>query len=515
MSQTHARMGRRFTAVLGGFGMLMSLTGCHWDSFMDPSKLGRWEDTPAVVPVLEQLAPIESDGGSLVEYTDVSLEDLQVQAESYAISSADEILLEVWDVVIQGQAERYERVVDQNGYIEVPQLGRVFVAGLTEEGAADLLKRRFGQFVTDPLVSVNIVTRRAQSYHIQGAVAAPGRYQIPSSDYRLLEAVIAGGGVDPNISKWVNVIRQVSLSDETTPNQPEAGQDRGGSERTPLTDPGGSDNLIDLIDDLTGDDDGGAPGVFGSAAGSSGSSFNGYSQPAGDEPDPVISLIEEDRAPGTTVIAPEGPARAAGGGRWMFLNGQWVRGFPQDDRRETGRRGGALGGGGAETPLVTQRVIRVPADQLIAGDARYNLVIRPGDIVSVPPPETGNVYLGGELNRPGVYQLPAVGRLTLNRAITAAGGLSAIAIPERVDLTRMVGPDRQATIMLDLRAIAEGTQPDVFLKPDDHINVGTNFWALPLAVIRNGFRASYGFGFLLDRNFGNDVFGAPPVNIRN
>ena len=133
---------------------------------------------------------------------------------------------------------------------------------------------------------------------------------------------------------------------------------------------------------------------------------------------------------------------------------------------------------------------------------------------SVPPPETGNIYLGGEVNRPGVYQLPAVGRLTLHRAITAAGGLSGIAIPERVDLTRMVGPARQATIMLDLRAIAEGTQPDVFLKPDDHISVGTNFFALPLAVVRNGFRASYGFGFLLDRNFGNDVCGAPPVNIR-
>ncbi len=44
------------------------------------------------------------------------------------------------------------------------------------------------------------------------------------------------------------------------------------------------------------------------------------------------------------------------------------------------------------------------------------------------------------------------------------------------------------------------------------MNVGTNFWAYPLAVIRNGFRASYGFGFLIDRNFGNDIFGAPPTN---
>lgn len=96
--------------------------------------------------------------------------------------------------------------------------------------------------------------------------------------------------------------------------------------------------------------------------------------------------------------------------------------------------------------------------------------------------------------------------------MTAAGGLSVVAIPERVDLIRRIGENREATIRLNLRAIAEGTQPDVFIKPDDQINVGTNFWATPLVVLRQGFRMTYGFGFLVDRNFGNDVFGAPPVN---
>jgi hypothetical protein len=94
--------------------------------------------------------------------------------------------------------------------------------------------------------------------------------------------------------------------------------------------------------------------------------------------------------------------------------------------------------------------------------------------------------------------------------ITAAGGLSNLAIPERVDLTRVVGEGQQAIVRLDLRAITEGTQPDVYLKPDDRINVGTNFWALPLAVIRSGFRANYGFGLVVDRNFGSDIFGVPP-----
>jgi hypothetical protein len=117
------------------------------------------------------------------------------------------------------------------------------------------------------------------------------------------------------------------------------------------------------------------------------------------------------------------------------------------------------------------------------------------------------------VNRPGTYSLPGIGKITLAQAIAASGGLSAIAMPERVDLTRRVGPNHQATIRLNLRAIFEHTQPDIFLKPEDTINVGTSFWAFPWAVARNGFRVTYGFGFLLDRNFGNDVFGAPPTNI--
>ncbi len=109
-------------------------------------------------------------------------------------------------------------------------------------------------------------------------------------------------------------------------------------------------------------------------------------------------------------------------------------------------------------------------------------------------------YAAGHINRTGRV---------------AAGGFSQIAIPERVDLTRVVGDRGQATIRLNARAIFEGTHPDVRLKADDMVNFGTNFFATPLAVIRNGFRMSYGFGFLLDRNFGNDVFGPPPESDNN
>jgi protein involved in polysaccharide export with SLBB domain len=135
-------------------------------------------------------------------------------------------------------------------------------------------------------------------------------------------------------------------------------------------------------------------------------------------------------------------------------------------------------------------------------------VIRPNDQIYVDGPQQGVVYIDGQISRPGVYNLPQVGRLTLSRLVAAAGGPGPLAIPRRVDLTRVIGDNWEATVRLNLAAIRQRTEPDIYLRPDDHVIIGTSFWATPLAVIRNGFRFDYGFGFFLERNFGYDVWGA-------
>ena len=104
-----------------------------------------------------------------------------------------------------------------------------------------------------------------------------------------------------------------------------------------------------------------------------------------------------------------------------------------------------------------------------------------------------------------------LGPLFTTVSLSASGGTPAT-VNAMQHLTRMTGQDRQSTIRLNLRAIREGTQPDIYIKANDHVNIGTSFWATPLAVVRSGFRFTYGFGFLVDRNFGNDIFGPPPSN---
>jgi protein involved in polysaccharide export with SLBB domain len=189
----------------------------------------------------------------------------------------------------------------------------------------------------------------------------------------------------------------------------------------------------------------------------------------------------------------------------VFLNGRWVkvRQATEADAASSTIR---------PDELITQRVIRIPVKDLLAGKQSINIVVRPGDVIRFPAPASGFVTVSGQVARPGPYQVTP--NATLLRTIANAGGLTETGIPWRVELTRMVGPARQATVRVDLDAIARHTSPDIFIKDNDLINVGTTGWALPLAVLRNGFRVSYGFGFLLDRNLSNDVFGPPPTNVQ-
>jgi hypothetical protein len=210
------------------------------------------------------------------------------------------------------------------------------------------------------------------------------------------------------------------------------------------------------------------------------------------------------RAVETAAGGTNGATPASG---WVFdtTTGRWTRGGAPSAGTQAGRA--------ARTPdsMYTTRIIEVDYQALVKGDPNLNVVIRPGDQIYVEPPETGFIYIDGEINRIGVYELQnSNGRLTLSRFVSAAGGLAPTAIPNRVDLVRVIGKDREATIRVDLAAIRNRSEPDIYMRPDDHVIIGTNFFATPLAVIRNGFRMTYGFGFLLDRNFGNDVFGPPP-----
>jgi polysaccharide export outer membrane protein len=462
------------------------LSGCEVNSWFDPSVVGSWQHTPVELPILDRIASIESETAEVVEYSDPTGEDLIPEPREYRFGPGDAMDVTAYDLIEQGAApEVFSLQVDTQGYIEMPQLGRLYVSGATLSEARQIIEEAAKRLVGNPLISVVPSAQRNQTFNLVGGVSTPGPYFIPKADYRILEALTQGGRFDESIPE-VYVIRQVALSSYVKADTVPPSSPSGSVPQDPSKVPTGQE-LLEIIDQITpgAQPPAGQPGLL-----------SARSQ-AGAQPEPAVDLVEGSSRQS---VAPAS--------NWVFLNGQWVQ-LPAKRDALTGQSGLS------PDDLVTQRVIRVPLKPLLAGKQSMNIVVRPGDVIRVPTPEAGNVYLGGQINRPGSFQLPTNGKLTLMRAVFSAGGLTETAIPERVDLTRMVGRDRQATIRLNLRDIAKGVQPDVYLKADDQINFGTNFWAFPLAVVRGGFRASYGYGFILDRNFGNDVFGVPPGSTRN
>jgi protein involved in polysaccharide export with SLBB domain len=160
-----------------------------------------------------------------------------------------------------------------------------------------------------------------------------------------------------------------------------------------------------------------------------------------------------------------------------------------------------------------QRIIKISADALRNGDPRQNIIVRPGDVIRLASGEFGEYYMTGQVTRPGAYSL--TGRqLTLKAAIAAAGDFAPLAWPSNCTIFRRYG-DREEMRQVNLDAIFAGREQDLFVKKDDLILIGTTPVAPFLAVLRNSFRASYGFGFVYDRNFADIDSYNPKINPDN
>ncbi len=222
-----------------------------------------------------------------------------------------------------------------------------------------------------------------------------------------------------------------------------------------------------------------------------------------------------DRRPQEAPVAEEQTGRI----EWVQENGQWIpveKGKPRPatpvaaEPRPEARppKVEPLPMDAEWQEAVQTRLMKVPADKLLAGDPRYNVVIKPGDTIYVPVDLIGEFCIMGNVNRAGFIGL--TGRpMTLKMAIAAAGGLGPLAYPKTCEVVRRLGGDREQIVMVDLDKIASGEQPDFFIKPNDLINVGTHPTSRWRAALRNAFRAAYGFAFVYDRNFvyADDYYG--------
>jgi polysaccharide export outer membrane protein len=125
-------------------------------------------------------------------------------------------------------------------------------------------------------------------------------------------------------------------------------------------------------------------------------------------------------------------------------------------------------------PLGQYSVAELTLAGLLTGeDTSQNIVLRPGDIVSVPRVEW--VFVIGQVARQGNVQVSEREGTTVLKAIALAGGMTPAAKPAGARILRpILGGPKRAELPVDLRAILDGKAGDMPLQPDDILYVPEN-----------------------------------------
>jgi polysaccharide export outer membrane protein len=84
-------------------------------------------------------------------------------------------------------------LVDKNGYIELPLMGFVKMAGLTTPEARELIKQKAKEFFKDPVVNVRIANF---DIVILGDVGHPGTVTVPSEKVSIFDAIALSGDIN-------------------------------------------------------------------------------------------------------------------------------------------------------------------------------------------------------------------------------------------------------------------------------------------------------------------------------
>jgi len=199
-----------------------TMIGCETDSFIDPSKIGRWEKTPTIMPVLDRLSAIEEEPTEFVQSSQVQPADLVPEVDQYRMGPGDQLEVHIRDFFVIGEESVFEQVVDQRGYIDLPRLPAIRAQGKTKAELITAIEDavRNAQITQRPVVSIISKSQRKQTFAVLGAVQNPGTYYIPSPDYRLLEGLTAAGALNETVP-YVYVVRQVPLTDAFAESGPE------------------------------------------------------------------------------------------------------------------------------------------------------------------------------------------------------------------------------------------------------------------------------------------------------
>jgi protein involved in polysaccharide export with SLBB domain len=148
----------------------------------------------------------------------------------YVIGAGDVLGIYVWDhpelnilAHDYSSVEAAGQVVEEDGKIFFPAIGRVAVAGLTVARARELLTARLSTFLTDPQLDVSVLAYRSRKVFVLGEVRNPAPQYMTAGRMTLAEAIANAGGINPVTSNPARIYLFRSWSTEAMVYQLDAG----------------------------------------------------------------------------------------------------------------------------------------------------------------------------------------------------------------------------------------------------------------------------------------------------
>jgi len=126
---------------------------------------------------------------------------------SVAIAPGDRLDLRIWDseensLITAPEAKSADMAgltVSPTGYIFVPYVEEIRVAGLSPDRARRAIQDRLEAIIPSAQVQLDFASGRRNSVDLVGGVASPGRYALEDGDTTALSLIAEGGGALPTL----------------------------------------------------------------------------------------------------------------------------------------------------------------------------------------------------------------------------------------------------------------------------------------------------------------------------
>jgi polysaccharide export outer membrane protein len=114
----------------------------------------------------------------------VSAEDPEIAAP-FNLKSVSMVSPSKQDLV-RSQETMQLYLIDANGFIEFPVLGKLKVGGLTRSEVLQLLQQKISVYIKNPIINLRVMNFKVS---VQGEVNLPGTYPVASDRITLIEAL--------------------------------------------------------------------------------------------------------------------------------------------------------------------------------------------------------------------------------------------------------------------------------------------------------------------------------------